>query len=338
MAVIPGISGEWFNYKRLEKYAPDCPLRMINGARGVGKTVRGALDFVEDWRRGHQTVWVRLFKAHMDSSFVNNFLDAGRRHAGVPDDWVVTQDGVFTSELKEPDEQPVIFMSMNRAFAHQGNEYSNVMHLICDEYTVRPGELYPNQYPAKLHSLMGTLGRGKDEFRATLYSNWTSISNPIWAAKRIYPGKKDVTAFPDKGCAIEICRNGYYNQDMPSADSPLGKAMAGLGMIMESEEEDYSFNMIIPQRPAVTPTKMVLATESGNFRHWAGKWNFFEPTVINPSDWVFTNDVRRVGGQVQLIPSQTHSRLRKELESNTVRFINQPTLYAVMSFLYARYG
>ena len=122
MAVIPGISGEWFNYRRLEKYAPDCPLRMINGARGVGKTVRGALDFVEDWRRGYQTVWVRLFKAHMDSGFVNNFLDAGRRHAGVPDDWVVTQDGVFTSELKEPDEQPVIFMSMNRAFAHQGNE------------------------------------------------------------------------------------------------------------------------------------------------------------------------------------------------------------------------
>jgi hypothetical protein len=332
----PGTSGEWWSDKRLNRYANDCPLRLVNGVRGVGKTTWGMSRVAENWDKGKQTVWSRLFKDHMkDPTFIGHFLAGGKRQGYIPDDWIATPEGVFTDETKS--EQPVIFMDINTAYSRQGNEYNDVQELICDEYTVRPGELYPRNYVSKLHSLIGTIGRSKD-LKVTMFSNWTALSNPIWGVMKIYPGSKDVTVFKDKGVAIEICRNGYYNQDMPGDDTPLGRVLANLGgVVMESAKEDPSYTLVNPLRPKTRASRMVLATDGGNFRLWEGDMNFYEPCSIQPGDWVFTNDIKQVGARVRLIPQQTLQRLRKEIEEGRTRFLNQNTLYSVMGFVYARY-
>ena len=337
MTIIPGTSGEWFNTKRLNRYAKDCPLWMVNGVRGVGKTVFGMQEIADNWDQGYQTVWSRLYARHMErGTFVDNFLNAGKRLGIIPDAWITTKDGVFTDENKR--EQPVLFMDMNGAYSHQGNEYNDVMRLISDEYTVRAGEQYPHSYAGKVHSLLGTLGRGKEDFRAILFSNWTSVSNPIWGVAGIYPGKKDVSVFRDKGMAIEICRNHYYNQDMPEDNSPMGRVLTNLGgIVMEDASEDASYTLVDPIRPAVRPSNMVLATAGGLYRQWVGATNYYEPCSIQAGDWVFTNDIRKVGAGIRLIPNQTLQRLRKEIEEGYTRFINQTCLYNVMSFIYARY-
>ena len=336
--VIPGTSGEWFNTKRIEKHCPDAALRMIGGIRGTGKTVWATSQMAIDWERGKQSVWSRLFKDHMkDPSFYSHFLSGAQRLGKVPEEWVASREGVFTSESM--DEQVCIFMDINTGFSRQGNEYDDVAALYVDEYTVRPGEMYPRNYVGKLTSLIGTLGRSR-EMTTTMMSNRTSISNPIWAAANIYPGKYDVTAFPEKSMVIEICKSGYYNQDMPADDSPVGKALLALGAKkMEDEEEDPSFNLVEPKRPGdCVPDILVLSTESGLYRRWKGKKTYWEPLETpNSNDWIFTTDIRFVNANVLLAPSTTMQRLRKEIEQGRVRFKTFTTLYSVMSAVYSRY-
>lgn len=340
VSVIPGTSGSWYNHDRLKKYAPDAAFFNVIGARGVGKTIFGMLMIKEAYDIGMQTIWSRLYESHMDSKFYQGFLDGGKRLGIIPDEWVVDKNGVYPNKMKNPDDIIVIFLSINRAYAHQGNEFANVRYWICDEFTVRAGEQYPNNYPDKVHSLMGTIGRGRDDFSVYFFSNWTTLSNPLWAKMQVYPGKHDVTYFPDKGMAIEVCRNGYYNQDMQSSVTPLGKAMIALGgKIMESEEEDYSFNLILPQRPnGSKPTRFVLYTGSGYFRLWSSsKYSYYDYTSPDPGDYVMVSELTEVGGVHQKIPTQTLQRMRKEIEGNLTRFVDQICLYAVMTFVYSRY-
>ena len=338
--IIPGTSGEWYNTKRLEKYAPHAVTNMIVGARGHGKTIFGLKEMKDTYDRGEQTVWSRLYGTHMDGGFYTAFLDSGKRLGFIPDDWTTDALGVYTDETKNVDDMPCLFMPMNTAFRYQGNEYRRVTRFILDEFTVRPGEQYPNSFPRKLQSIIGTLARGKPNFKAYLFSNWTSMSNPIWATQGIYPGKHDVTYFPEVGSAIEVCRNNYYNQDMPPEDTPLGRFLASLGDAkMESETEYVSFELIVPNRPKGSkPTNMVLVTESGLYRLWRSpQYDYYDHTKKEPKDYLFVADVVDVGGGTQKIPTQTLQRLRKEIERNMVRFVDQTCLYAVMSFVYSRY-
>lgn len=336
--VIYGTSKEWFSDKRLKQYGPDCALRTVTGIRGVGKTVWATSQMARDWKRGKQSVWSRLFKDHMkDPTFYAHFLSGGQRLGLVPEEWIASKEGVFTSETM--DEQVCIFMDINTGFSRQGNEYNDVAALYVDEFTVRPGEMYPRNYVGKLASLIGTLGRSR-EMTTTMMTNRTSVSNPVWAAANIYPGKYDVTAFPDKGMVIEICRSGYYNQDMPSDDSPVGRVLNALGAKkMESEEEDPSFTLVQAKRPEdCVPDIFVLSTESGMYRRWKGKKIYYEPLDFPRSnDWVFTVDIRFVSADIQLVPNPTLQRLRKEIEQGRVRFKTFTTLYSVMSAVYSRY-
>lgn len=338
--IIPGTSGEWFNLKRLRKYAPDAAFFNVVGARGVGKTIHAMSMIKNAHDEGRQTVWCRLYESHMDSKFYHSFLDGGKRLGIIPDEWEVDKSGVYIDENKNPDEMPVLFMSINRAYSHQGNEYYRTKYLICDEFTVRAGEQYPSNYSDKVHSLMGTLGRGKHDFEVYFFSNWTTLSNPLWAQMQVYPGKHDVTYFPDKGFAIEVCRNGYYNQDMQKSETPLGKAMIALGgKLMESEKEDFSFNLIIPQRPQGSrPTKVILYSSGTYYRWWAhDNFEYFDHGEPESGDYVFVSELKDVGDIHQKMPTQTMTRLRKYIESNVVRFVNQTCLYAVMTFAYQRY-
>lgn len=336
---IEGTSGEWTNFKRSERYAPDAKLRMFNGVRGTGKTTLCMITIKEQWDKGYQTVFSRLYKEHMkEDAFISEFLSGGKRLGIIPNEWVTSKAGVFTDETMT--EQVVFFMDINTAFSRQGNEYNRVMTLLLDEYTVRPGELYPANYPKKLHSLIGTLSRGKEGFMSYLFSNWTNVSNPIWATARIYPGKYDVTYFPEQSMSIEICRNGYYNQDMPDDTSEGGRLLKALnGEIMESANEMSNYNLISPRPKNSKPTNIVYMVNNIHYRLWLGEYVYFEESPFNRRvDDLQVADVKLVDHNYSMIPSQTMSRLRKECEQGLMRFKSAECLYNIMSILYQRYS
>lgn len=340
MTYIEGTSHEWYNTKRLERFAADCPLWMVNGARGVGKTVFALRRCAENWAEGKQTVYCRLFQRHIrDPEFWGRFLSSGRRLGFIPGDWTCDARGVH---IKGSDEMPVIFLDLNTAYSAQGPEYDKVKDIIVDEYTVRPGELYPRGVVSKLHSLIGTVARGRDDVRCMMFSNWTSASNPFWATLGIYPSDKwDVSVWHDKGAAIEICRRHYYNQDMPGEDSPMGRLLGSLhGPLMESAAEDPNYSLVAPRPSGVHPTHLVLEDPEGRrWRQWTGPgmqwWGPAGPEEAG--DWNCVDDVRRVGGGRVLVPAESLSRVRKEIESGGTRFQGMQALYSVMSMVYVNY-
>src|SRR5690606_3009910 len=94
-----------------------------------------------------------------------------------------------------------------------------------------------------LMSLTKTVLSGKRDAKCYCLSNFISAANPYWVGFQIYPDpKKDVTNFPDKGIAIEVCR-GY--RCAIEEDNPWNRVYrAGGYQDYASETEDSLWQLI----------------------------------------------------------------------------------------------
>lgn len=335
--IIRGRSGHFFNDDRLNRYAPGCSFRMVVGAKGCGKTVWSLIRAKKQYDAGKEIAFCRLYKNVFENpSFTQSFLNEGWELGIIPEEWVCDRTGVWDSEDKE--HIVVRFFGVNSKSNNKGPGYPNVAEIIVDEFAGMPGERYPSDYPSALHTLIETIARGRD-IPVTMFANWMSISNPIWAQMEIYPSHKyDVTAFPDKGTAIEICRNGYYNVAQQSEGTALNKAFRALGRTSQERSEDYDlYAMVTPKLPdGARLTGWSFRTKAGHFHAYSKDTTMIIVPGKHPKlgDFGYINDVSLLNGVDQMIPRDRLKELRTRMETGFVRFTSEKALYAMMQFVY----
>ena len=123
---------EWYNTKKLEKYAPDANIYFIVGARRIGKTLYFQQKAFELWNKeGLQTMWLRNKKVELsDPSFYGDFLNGPKEFGWCNDTDYATKSGVYNID----GEEIIKFQSFSTFSNRRGNMTPKVGMILFDEF------------------------------------------------------------------------------------------------------------------------------------------------------------------------------------------------------------
>ena len=332
----PDMGGHYTGKKVMMKTDEDIVLMFILGARRIGKTlffqyVMCKL-FIE---YGLQTMWLRNKKIEFDGAdFRANFLNACKRLGWCPDEWVVTREGVMTSSDKETAQLVCLFEGVSTFSNRRGNESAGVHMIVLDEM-MPEDRRYPPRAHTGLMSLTKTVLSGKPGSMAFCLSNFVASGNPYFSGYRVYPERdKDVTVFPEKGIAIEVCR-GYRCAIDDS--SPWTKVYAAGGYSDYSDaDEDKLFQLIRKVPKGAKPLDIVLLVGSNRYRLFSKSSLVYagRDRVKVADTLVYTPDLENTGTDAFLMPRWLLRNLQYLTMNNMIRFEDVNAMYDVLSIVY----
>lgn len=323
---------DWYNTKKLDEVAPDALINFVVGERRIGKTLHFQRRAFELWERtGQQTMWLRNKKVELeDPSFVADFLNAPKRFGWCGEEFVTARDGVYTDRSKS--EQVIKFQSISTASNRRGNMTADVGLMVFDEFMPEDRK-YPKKAHTMLLSLTKTVLSGNRDAKCYCLSNFISAANPYFVGFRIYPDKKrDITYYPDKLLAIEVCR-GY--RCAIEDDNPWNKVYAAGGYKDYASAEEDSLFMLISRVPRDVELLPYFIKSNGliyaaGYKNGLLYWHEYR----GPTKWVFAANLQETSDKVSLIPRWFRKEIKLWSEDNIMRFATPNVMYAILSVIY----
>ena len=153
---------------------------------------------------------------------------------------------------------------------------------------------------------------------------------------QIYPDpKKDVTNFPDKGIAIEVCR-GYRCEI--EEDNPWNRVYrAGGYQDYASETEDSLWQLIakVPKGGELHPYFVMRdgVVYGGTWYNGILYWHVYN-NQVNKDHYIFATTVQEVGGRVTLMPPFFKKDLKEYMLHGMMRFQNANVMYAILNIIF----
>ena len=334
-----GNNDGWASFSKLLKAAPGCPIWFMIGARRIGKTdfaLHMALELWLSYRR--KTMWIRdvlktLEGQNFQADFLNDAYEFGWIH-DVDDEhkWTVKNDGVH-----EPDGELVIkFQSLSTYSSRRGPAHPDVDLMIFDEF-IPEDRRYQKGALKGLMSLTKTVFSGREGCRCICTSNFVALSNPYFAGFEIYPDPaKDVTAWPEKGVAIERCR-GY--RCAIAKESAWNKAYAAAHYGDYADEEEDVMHKLIRKVPqGAIPDKWALMISDKWFRIYtttAGVRIARQEQNLNKNSTVlYVTDPRDLSAEVVMLPPIARVSIENDIAAGRLRYEDPNTLFAFVNLTY----
>jgi len=321
---------EWYNTKKLEKYAPDASMYFIVGARRIGKTLHFQKKAFDLWyEKGLQTMWLRNKKVELsDPSFYGDFLNAPKLFGWCSPSCYAKQEGVYDQD----NNQIIKFQSISTFGNRRGNMSADVGLMVFDEF-MPEDRRYPKRAHIGLLSLTKTILSGREDAKCYCLSNFVSSANPYWVGFGIYPNReKDVTYFRNKGIAIEVCRG--YRSAIEQDNKWTRVYKAGGYQDYASEQEDSLFELVVPTPKGGKEHGIYIL--SGGKTYGAtikdGLLHFHPAKPLTPN--VYTASLQETSADVALIPRFYRRDLKLWSEANILRFDSPNTMFAILSIIY----
>lgn len=332
----PDMHGFYSMKKLFKECNEDIVLFFIIGARRIGKTLflqyLMCRLFIE---YGLQSMWLRNKKIEFDNvDFRSNFLNACQRLGWCPDTWTVTQEGVMTSEDRETAELVCLFEGVSTFSNRRGNESAGVYMIVLDEM-MPENRRYPPRCHTGLMSLTKTVLAGKPGSMCFCLSNFVASGNPYFAGYRIFPERtKDITVFPEKGIAIEVCRG--YRCAIDEA-SPWNRVYTAGGYSDYSDaDEDLLFQLIQRAPKGAKRSDIVLRIGQSYYACFSKKgMMFFERTADIKGCQVYADRLEDTGQEADLMPRWVMKQLKDASVMNILRFKDVNVMFDVLSIIYA---
>lgn len=323
---------EWYNTDKLDKYAKDANIAFIVGERRIGKTLHFQKKAFELWDKEKlQTMWLRNKKIELsDPAFANDFLNAPKKFGWCPDTTFSNGEGIFTDKTKA--EQIIKFQSISTFSNRRGNMTDKVGMIVFDEFMPEDRK-YPKRCHIGLMSLTKTVLSGRTDSKCYCLSNFISAGNPYFVGFQIYPKKElDVTYFPNKGLAIEVCR-GY--KGAIEDDNPWNRIYrAGQYQNYADEKEDSLFNLIarVPKGSRLNNffIKIDNVIYGSSYKNGLVYWHIASPNTR----YIFTPSLQESSDTVMMIPKFVKQIIKEGSELNILRFQNPNIMYAILSIIY----
>lgn len=326
---------KWYTTDKLLRFASDCPLWMITGERRIGKTHYFLHLALELWNEyGYQTCWIRNRKVEYDSDqFRSSFMNAPLRFGWITEDWEVKEDG-----LHDPEGRLVITFASISTFSNmRGNEWPDLHFCFLDEMEDEARRIIKFPHTA-IMSLCKTMLSGKTDCMICMASNRISATNSYFVGFKVYPDPRyDVTAYHDKGIAIETCRKGHYHSSIPP-DDPFQKVFkAGRYGDYADDSEDDLTTLIRPVPKGAKPTGATFLIDSTYYRCWQKDQLFYFSEYkgqVKESDWVTTPNVAECGEGIELVWPFQLKDLKTMMNAGAVRYADANTMMVIINMVY----
>ena len=334
-----GDNDGWASFRKLLKAAPDCPIWFMIGARRIGKTdfaLHLALELWLSYRR--KTMWIRdVLKALESANFQADFLNDAYEFGWIEDTddkhkWIVKADGVH-----EPDGELVIkFQSLSTYSSRRGPAHPDVDLMIFDEF-IPEDRRYMKGALKGLMSLTKTVFSGREGCRCICTSNFVALSNPYFAGFEIFPDpKKDVTAWPDKGVAVERCR-GYRCAIAKESGWTKAYVAAHYGDYAD-EEEDVMHQLVRRVPNGSVPEKWAVKINDKWFRIYTGsrgqRYARQEKSLNKNGLILYVTDPRDLSDEVAMLPPINRLAIENDIAAGRLRYEDPNTLFAFVNLTY----
>ena len=323
---------EWYNTKKLERYANDANLIFVVGERRIGKTLHFLQKAFELWYSEHKsTMWLRNKKIEFqDPSFVKDFLNAPKKFGWCDENVICFPDGVYTDKNKT--EQIIKFQSISTFSNRRGNMTDDVYMMVLDEFMPEDRK-FPKRCHIALLSLIKTVMEGREDGKCYCLSNFISSANPYFVGFRIYPKKEyDVTYYKDKGIAIEVCR-GYRNAIQK--DNPWNRVFeAGRYQDYGEAEEDHLFNLVCKIPKGGELNHIFLISEGITYGNTFANGLVYFHEVKPTTKYVYATTLQETTDKINLLPKFYKKMIEEWSNNNLLRFSNPNVMYAILSIIY----
>lgn len=329
----------WANFSKLLKEACDCPVWFMIGARRIGKTdsaLKMALLLWTKYKR--KTMWIRdVLKTLEGQNFQADFLNDAYEFGWIHDvddnhEWTVKNDGVH-----EPNGELVIkFQSLSTYSSRRGPAHPDVDLMLFDEF-IPEDRRYQKGALKGLMSLTKTVFSGREGCRCICTSNFVALSNPYFAGFEIYPDpKRDVTAWEDKGVAIERCR-GYRCAIAKESAWNRAYAAAHYGDYAD-EEEDVMHQLIRKMPKGSKPDKWAVMINDKWFRIYTTsngqRIARQERNLNNCVTTMYVTDPRDLSDDVVMLPPIARLSIENDIAAGRLRYEDPNTLFAFVNLTY----
>lgn len=335
-----GDNDGWANFSKLLGSARECPIWFMIGARRIGKTdvaLRICLELWTKYRR--KSMWIRdVLKTLEGQNFQADFLNDAYEFGWIEDvddthRWSVKMDGVH-----EPvnNELVVKFQSLSTYSSRRGPAHPDVDLMLFDEF-IPEDRRYQKGALRGLMSLTKTVFSGREGCRCICTSNFVALSNPYFAGFEIYPDPaKDVTAWPEKGVAIERCR-GY--RCAIAEDSAWNRAYRAAHYGDYADEDEDVMHQLIRKVPkGAKPSKWAVNIGGKWFRIWtttAGmKIARQERNLNNLNIPMYVTDPKDLSDEVQLLEPIARVSIENDIAYGRLRYEDPNTLFAFVNLIY----
>ena len=324
----------WDHYslRKLSQVDESVRLFFVVGERRIGKTLFFQWLMCQLYiETGYQTMWVRNKKVELeDDGFVNGFLNACRDFEWCPDDWTCTPRGVQDGDGNDV----CLFQSISTFSNRRGNRTADVLMMVFDEF-MPEDRRYPRNCCKGLMSLIKTVLAERPESMCFCLSNFISGANPYFVGFQIYPRDgQDVTVFPEKGIAIEVCK-GYKTAIVK--DNPWNSVFrAGKYQDYATSDEDKLMELVRRVPKGAEPQNWVLISDDVAYRMWVkdgiGYWNRYGGSLKGLL--LYTANREECGKGVQMLPPYLFKILQQDFELDIMRYRDPNVMFAVLSILY----
>lgn len=328
------MGGHYDLRKIMKECNDDIVLMFIIGARRIGKTLYLQYIMCRLWIEfGLTTMWLRNKKIEFDNAdFKSGFLNAAKRLGWCPEEWICDREGVKTA-AKEGS-VVCLFEGVSTFSNRRGNEHAGTVMIVLDEM-MPEDRRYPSRAHTGLMSLTKTVLSGKEGSRCFCLSNFVASGNPYFSGFRVFPDrKKDVTVFPEKGLAIEVCRG--YRCAIDEA-SPWNRVYSAGGYSDYSDaDEDLLFQLIERTPKGSKPVDIIIRVGQSHYRAYTKKGLYYWERSAIPKDIpIYTDRLEDSGTEADMIPRWLRRNLTDLAVANLLRFKDVNVMYDVLSIVYA---
>lgn len=334
-----GNNDGWASFVKLLSQARECPIWFMIGARRIGKTDLALQIAIMLWQKYRKkTMWIRdALETLKSADFQADFLNDAYKYGWISDvdeqhKWTVRNDGVH-----DPDGELFIkFQSLSTYSSRRGPAHPDVDLMLFDEFIPEDRRYFRGALKG-LMSLTKTVFSGREGCRCICTSNFVALSNPYFAGFEIYPDpKKDVTAWPEKGVAIERCR-GY--KCAIAKDSPWNKAYAAAHYGDYADEEEDVMHQLIRKIPKGSkPDKWALNINDKWFRIYTTSAGLRiakqERNLNNQAITMYVTDPRDLSEDVILLDPLHRASIENDIALGRIRYEDANTLFAFVNLIY----
>ncbi len=321
---------EWYNLKKLKKY--DALTNFICGERRIGKTDCFLRIACENWEKNrYTTMWCRNKKTEFDKEFRTTYLNDALKNGWCPEDWFIAPEGVYTDKTKE--EIIIEFQAVSTFSNRRGGAHPDCTMIVLDEFMPEDRK-YPKKAHTGLMSLTKTIFSGNEDARCYCLSNYVSSANPYFVGFEIYPDKKyDVTYFPEKDIAIEVCRGYKCAIDENNRWNKVYKA--GKYQNYQDASEDELFSLVKPVPKAGKLEHYFIMSNGVTYGCTSKNGLFYWHKCPPNTRYIFASNLQECNDKVSLISPWLIRIIKAQLEHNMIRFQNPNVMYVILSLIYA---
>lgn len=314
----------YFSYRKIDSYQ-DLPIKVIIGARGIGKTYGLKKKFIKDFLyKGKKFIWLRDNEDAIDKLTENNgekfFNDVSKEFNNLK--YKVQNNAIFIN-----DQHCGYFMSISTYYNYKGNAYEDIKNIGFDEFIKEKAQRTAKHRILQFVNTIETIGRTRNNYKIYMLSNALDRNDDFFTLFDIKISSFGLYTNKKKGISL------IYAQNNPIYDKAHKESISGKLLSNTVYDDSISNNVFMgddklyyTRKPPKSKLLCILHNEENKaVRLYESDDIIYVEDDTNENQYLnkrFVNKLKNITTTTRLIPKIFKDMLKSNMSNSKIRFRN----------------